>query len=148
MENNQYYTPSTEEFHDGFEYEYCGKDGIWLKSHYNTMMDAKPSNEELNELDMSNTRVKHLDREDVESFGFGLVEKPLGPDKPNAIYISGEYNPRYYLHCLGYDLTQDTWHQYQIVFQSGNKEYVKFQGFIRNKSELKRILQQTGMIKP
>ncbi|MHA2182983.1 MAG: hypothetical protein ACXAAH_16305, partial [Promethearchaeota archaeon] len=88
MEKDKYYTPTIEEFHVGFEYEYSvsGDEGTWETTSLNG--DFYEKEHEVTYLPMrirnSNTkihagrvRVKHLDREDIESFGFEWNE--MGP---------------------------------------------------------------------
>jgi len=62
MEENKYYTPEIEEFFVGFEYEVYDKlHGVWNKENnfFLQQGDFKDS-----------IRVKHLDREDIESLGW------------------------------------------------------------------------------
>jgi hypothetical protein len=123
MENN-YYTPSIEEFHVGFEFE-VNCDNDWIK-------ESLYSNEQVNVLPFMNTnniRVKYLDKEDIESLG----------------WTDGE------THGLsGYVLNYATDDSYQMYYDKDNQftqiynwdSKIIFEGIIKNKSELKRLLKQ------
>jgi len=67
MEKNKYYTPTIEEFHVGFEYE-LKTEGEWVSQ----TLDIDYSLNRVAGGLANNTRVKHLDQEDIESFGFEL----------------------------------------------------------------------------
>ena len=76
---DKYYTPEIEEFHVGFEYEVnYGKDR-WVKEglHYAPQVVTLPYK------NLENIRVKHLDREDIESLGFGKINDIHGGIHPS-----------------------------------------------------------------
>ena len=91
MSDLKYYTPSIEEFHVGFEYEYRNHDGT-VKN--NTVLNYwnKSTISDLNELSYverglqtpNNTRVKYLDKDDIKSLGF--CEAKL-KDSNNVVYL-------------------------------------------------------------
>lgn len=131
MSNEKYYTPEIEEFHVGFEYEALwgieNVDGEWLKETFSD----KQSTNDLEDV----IRVKHLDREDIESFGFEFKEPGL--------YEIGEIFSLF---------TEHDHDQLQVIIVRGTGEKVWrphrkiFEGHIKNKSELARVLKQVGVI--
>ena len=94
---------------------------------------------------MFSTRVKYLDKEDIDSLGF---EKKYSPSYINdeiiELYSKGTENDWYNLEfdddiliitkCHLYNKTTGNWSQDSI-----------FKGTIKNKSELKKILKQLGI---
>ena len=116
---NKYYTPGVEEFHVGFEYELQADDELWYWS--NVWQDII-----LKCIEGGRCRVKHLDREDIESLGFTQCKK----DKDWFDY-EGE---QYWMY-----LEDGRW---SICDEDST---VGFQGTIKNKSELKRLLKQLNI---
>jgi len=117
-----YYTPNITEFHVGFEFEYKGdripKEDRWYKQTVNSHFIIP-----------SITRVKYLDREDIESLGytqFDLVNRKIY-SKPNSTIWLGDYSMG--MLC-------------RILTANGEN----FIGFIRNKSELKVVLKQLAIL--
>ena len=119
----KYYTPKFEEFHDGFDYEreepYTGK---WEKCVYDMSFTRKHFDKYSEEF-----RVKFLDREDIESFGVFSFDQD---------------------HCY-----HDKWIEKSLYYFDGDnvvkivvKKETLFEGTIKNKSELKRVLKQTRVI--
>jgi len=119
--NDKYYTPSIEEFHVGFEYESTTSPTKedWYKAVINNVDDL------YDVFSYSNARVKHLDREDIESLGWAVGRLPWQ-------YFDGIHN---------------------LVYLKNNKysinhiadEVCLFYGTIKNKSELKVLLKQLGI---
>lgn len=140
MENNKYYTPTIEEFHVGFEYT---KKELIDKGHNNTKLFI---NEDLikSHFTTDDIRVKYLDKEDIESLGWEFTGKTIDIwFKKEGIFhaISGghkftEYKLHYGLHdhCL-----------YINAYFGGTDEGRLFEGIIKNKSELKRLMKQLGI---
>tara|TARA_R110000764_G_scaffold139641_1_gene227706 strand:- start:1843 stop:2238 length:396 start_codon:yes stop_codon:yes gene_type:complete len=129
---NKYYTPEIEEFHVGFEYE--------AKPKGSTEVDYSPftwrgDNSMITEFNSSAIRVKHLDREDVESLGFNA----LG---------SGWYQYRHGVMVPYWTkLKVRTWKGNEVIISGWREEEhgILFQGIIKNKSELKKVLKQIGL---
>lgn len=131
---SKYYTPEIEEFHVGFEYDTLGKElnesngryeDIWRKS----VVDDDDGDIQ-NPFDNFNygiqtqtIRVKHLDREDIESF-------KLDPEKYK---ITKEFNH--------YHISE----KLMITADENPRWSIRFSGTIKNKSELKRLLKQLGI---
>jgi hypothetical protein len=135
MGESKYYTPSIEEFHIGFEYEVLAEDfGIntflWLK-HTN------PYRIEIleNFIESKYVRVKYLDREDIESLGWQLK-------------VSEEYD----IFGLTINSKQGDVKVFNLIFKKHNglqyrhiitfRKRTLFEGYIKNKSELKKLMQQ------
>ena len=73
MEDNKYYTPSIEEFHVGFEYEYVNsKTEGWTNT---TFIRGRGFVEPYGD---GEVRVKKLDQEDIESLGWELESSHSG----------------------------------------------------------------------
>lgn len=154
---NKYYTPSIEEFHVGFEYQIY-EDWDYLEErawHDQKYGDNGADPERLCYVggDMSRFRVKHLDKEDIESFGF-VYDNNFEPIPYRENYNNGIIDHDSYMLEINtgvethiYFLTQyndnEIWIQHDIdcIIQG----YI-FKGNIKNKSELKRILKQSGII--
>ena len=128
METNKYYTPNLEEFCIGFEFEDSYGDGEY----------AKNSIDQLNVKDVISSflekevciRVKYLDSEDIENLGFSQMQLPCDYVKNNYILYYNVNKNR--VRILDLDIVNE-----------GN---AVFNGIIRNKSELKRILKMIGAI--
>ena len=142
MEESKFYIPTIEEFHIGFEYEEKSS-GLWTPQIYNEcspVINKKVFNEYNNQEDTiigyircEIIRVKYLDREDIESLGWEDWE-PMG------------------MSCFRYNL-EDKDNEFQLYYQFDNNwcqiynwdsQYV-FQGYIKNKSELKKLMKQLGI---
>jgi len=94
METSKYYTPFLEEFHVGFEYEYKSTflDGTvktkeqfeanpWNKGVIKSLYDLVYVERVLNGANFKNSlsgiRVKYIDKEDIESLGFILINEEV-----------------------------------------------------------------------
>lgn len=67
--DNKYYIPTIDEFHVGFEYEYQDDNKVWSTSEI-TLLDTKISTlVGIYNKDFA-TRVKYLDKDDIESLGW------------------------------------------------------------------------------
>lgn len=126
-----HYIPTIEEFHVGFEYEFKAYNG-WI--HRTTdVLDFTPTYANPDDLVVKlaegRIRVKHLDKADWLSLGF---EDGSKYGFTNMVY------------------TDEDGEQGQVEFQESNRYtmivnfdgFYVFQGFIKNKSELKKTLQQ------
>ena len=126
--DSEYYPPSIDEFHVGFNYEKLDHKETWIK--YTCGKSFKDAYQ-MSDGDKFKIRVKCLDREDIESLGF--IRK-----------MEGMYQLNYY--TLMVSAEGKNIHIVEEDRQSfGMGEYVKFDGTIKNKSELKRILKQIGI---
>jgi hypothetical protein len=143
MEENKYYTPTIEEFHVGFEFEFLEK-GEYIKDTYMCNSQFGVTFDDMPEL-AKLSRVKHLDREDIESLGWEYVDvdsfvmKLSSWDNTNIDSYLGEGSDRLHL----------------SLFSKENKVHIhnggSYEGYdgvllnIKNKSELKRLLKQLGI---
>ena len=122
----KYYTPEIEEFHVGFEFEFEDEDGGgWTK----TIIEDQPSLCNWTGM-LIDYRVKHLDREDIESLSKGKTNRGL------FILKNSEFDHRRIL-CM-------TECNHVIIGNaSKGKDYEQlFVGIVKNKSEFKRLLKQ------
>ncbi len=168
--SKRHYIPEIEEFHKGFEFEYKPRIRGGLMSYVNskfeyvdrwetamfrkelTIQDHFQLNTEppRNILDIEQylidgaIRVKHLDREDIESFEFiksGLAKDVFILKETHDIQGIGEN------YIIGINFKEGT--DYVQVFYTRDEERavgaILFAGRLKNKSELKRILKQIGV---
>lgn len=160
---NKYYTPTIEEFHIGFEYEWLDEEGNWNKE--NTPTEITPDGYDEQEYGL---RVKYLNKEDIESLGFkkSLKSQWAGWDD----YYTENLNAGrdYYLYATLHfprgvtDLTRIEDNLFEIILhrfyksdEHGTTEIedcieqreseVVFKGIIKNKSKLKEILELVGI---
>jgi hypothetical protein len=141
--NNKYYLPDIDEFRVGFEFE--GKDtSCDITGHL-----WKPSQIHVPEqmfnvtrwVDDEEVRVKYLDKEDIEDLGF----LPMIPVNALDDYIPTQWNTDTLNN--GWQLQQLSNRNYQINYGMYNTNKVYFEGEIKNKSELIRILNRIGYAK-
>jgi hypothetical protein len=136
-EKDKYYTPEIEEFHVGFEYELYTLNGsperIWSKFEFKYAEDDYPDIDMLqyvqNRIKQGVCRVKCLSQEDIESLGF---------KKSNIRIISWINKDGIGVQLWGGEVLLFT------KFGMYDREEQVFKGRIKNKSELKRVLQQIG----
>ncbi len=135
---SKYYTPETEEFHIGFEFEQ-NSGYEWVKRVFKDIGGIYNLGNAINQEAL---RVKHLDREDIESLGWevnmkGYSGEGQGHDGPFTFerYVKGGYELMHF--------SDNTVH----VFEPYDDQHVnsKFEGVIKNKSELKKLLNQLGI---
>lgn len=159
----KYYTPKAEEFHLGFEFECHIDNGLISKSHYKEGQEWKRTEwgifDYIKTKELSLVRVKHLDQEDIEELGFSKRSKGTW-----AGFIDYEYNTLidgevdYFLRAsihipvmgdrwrilLHRNLSDDTNIDNKIKEAESS---IVFDGKIKNKSELKRLMVQLGITK-
>ena len=145
---SKYYTPELEEFYVGFEFEMkvvshrAHQDElireevfmpcIWkaftnLKEVFNVEYDSL--GEHLKTTVPDSVRVKYLDREDIESLGYGIIQD--------------EYNCQWFKNASGnIEIGLEKDNHLTIRF---TQSFVLFSGTIKNKSELKKLLKQLGI---
>ena len=123
---SKYYTPSIEEFHVGFECEteHTNNNGVKFGWEKTTLQRPFAS---FNTMEI---RVKYLDLEDIESFGF---HKKAGWE-----FVMPGPVQNYTLHYF-----EDYRHNHPIHVFIG--ESMVFNGKIKNKSELKVLLNQLNI---
>ena len=126
---NKYYLPKIEELHIGFECEIdqseINKNFKWCEYVIGTDYENITIARAVSEVNKNGIRVKYLDRQDIESFGFKLFE-----NMPSRFH----YNK--------YELDVDYLNVIRIEYDCN---YI-FKGRIKNKSELKKLLIQLEII--
>jgi len=162
---SKYYTPSIEEFHPGFEYEALwgieNINGEWLKETFSSAQSTK----DLEEI----YRVKHLDQEDIESFGFIDISRTRGnydssDVREDKVYLlnqellsikESDERIRIILRIMKNGQIRIQKRYYYTVGQAAYPPYGCwryswrdhiFIGTIKNKSEFARVLKQVGVL--
>ena len=153
---SKYYTPSIEEFHVGFEYEEKSS-GLWAKQIYNNyspvltgVLTEKYKQFRIEHLYNFDTienyiqceliRVKYLDKEDIESLGWKVVE--------NVGNTEFEMGLNYIMWFNKTDKNDLTILRRTELIQPRNPPIIHnqweglFSGIIKNKSELKKLMKQ------
>lgn len=145
---SKYYTPTIDEFHMGFEYEWSEKGRkIWIeeKADIDDISLTYSAWEHSDEF-KDEYRVKHLDKEDIESFGFGNMKKAvcnwyeMVGHFPDVFATYGYWNKIRLIHCYN-----GTIKIIAFEYNATVDEYVLFQGKCKNKSEFGKILKQLGL---
>ena len=127
MIKEKYYTPTIEEFHPNFEFEYKTLGDIWEKEKYpfGTVWISA------DDVVGGNIRVKHLDREDIEGEGWVIIhedERRISFHKKPNKEINFSKNDR------------------NVTISKDVKRFdISFEGTIKNKSVLKQILKMIGV---
>lgn len=125
---NKYYKPKLDEIYWSPEIHYC-KDGKVNKNAFVDPYQYRDENKVIcmwDEINIDNCRIKYLDKDDIESFGFKIDSSgeryyELGD---NQLYYQDENNYLYIIDSEGY----------------------LFKGFIKNKSELGVLLRQLNIV--
>jgi hypothetical protein len=158
--NDKYYTPTMEEFHPGFEFEY-----FYREEWHKHSLDGSPIvhseldefTDDLMKLSHAVCRVKHLDQEDIESFHKKYFEEVTfkydnnsepypargGTNECPTAYLMDDQLHSGELWILYHYSDGMVWIDY---IKDCNSDGYLFRGFIKNKSELKRVLTQIGVI--
>ncbi|MGK0464796.1 hypothetical protein [Clostridium sp.] len=128
---DKYYTPSIEEFYVGFEYEQASMKMVAPKEWSKKIFYLNNSHIDIvkyGDID-KNTRVKYLDKEDVESVGFK-------EEKNNIFKFKDKYRRNWQLKLLIPD-------RGRILLSNDCKYFMDIN--IKNKSEFKVILKQLNI---
>lgn len=160
MENEKYYMPSIEEFCVGFEYQSAQRfmDGtvktkedfdnaVWENNVFVNQYDLPYVQRALSGRNAENgfcgIRVKYLDREDIESFGFMFNNES---DEFNQVSYSliTEYKVKRGMIKFTHGINDtDSYISAHVV---GGIDSTIFLGKIKNKSEFRKTLQQLSII--
>lgn len=156
METDKYYTPTIEEFHIGFEYEYKSTflDGTvksktdynnaqWIKGIFtlNNFMYIERALTNANNINCNcGIRIKYLDEIDILSLGFIFDE---GTSKQYSIINKDGETYSIDLNCL--ERTNSIRDGIGIIIYNDIIEQL-FIGYIKNKSELKLLLSQLNIL--
>lgn len=130
----KYYIPTIEEFSQGLEYEMFDFDNekyikcvmTWEDFYWPVVY---------NQISSKHCRVKCLDKEDIE--GGGWTHDPT-PDLVTYSFIRPDNSFLIYAPMTNFVLIT-------ITDRNTNYEHVVFEGKIKNKSELKRLMKQLGI---
>lgn len=134
MENNneKYYVPTIEEFHVGFEYDLYLNDEWQSQPPFPSMFYDTDWEKIITSLiESKEIRVKYLDKNDIESLSWGY-------DGGIVYYYSTDH------FCVR--LTSEGNNIYSIHSLKDSNTYCIFQGTIKNKSELHKLMQQLGTL--
>lgn len=156
---NKYYTPEIEEL---FQYiikgetlygevygtsnllEIEGQEGI---SNFINFLYTNCSirDNKLVDLDETLFRIKYLDKEDIESFGLQYIGGKLNGTTLQE--FSGKINKGYYLHITSTEFSDKNVITIKTsVYENSVKTLVVHTISIKNKTELKTLLKQLGII--
>ena len=138
--DKKFYVPNISEFHIGFEY--------WLKSKEPTSTKRVPIiiknfsdvQDAIRCFASDDIVVKHLSKEDIESFGFvcvGIGEYQKLEDDTND-FITVDTN---FVDDLNVRICYE-----KSTGENVSTEYTMFDGTIKNKSEFKKLLIQLNII--
>jgi hypothetical protein len=133
----KYYTPERNEFHEGFIFEANYKKEGWQKEIFGIGERSISSVPQLlyQFLDGAplegNIRVKLLDREDIESLGWG---KPTEGHFGYLIYTIKTYELQFFHGTPTF-----------IEIDNSDEKFERFIGNVKNKSELQKIMQMLNI---
>ena len=148
----KYYTPKIEEFHVGFEFEYLNLKNQWIKSDdfSDTFLndDIDTVSEVGRHLDNSEIRVKLLDREDIESLGWGNLATNAFGYTTYSIFEKLSFGD--VISTLSTYIVDDTLtflirKTIELNKPSRTIDNNTFCGTIKNKSELQKLMNQLGI---
>ena len=164
---SKYYTPTIEEFHVGFECEWRRLEEDWHGGKINSSIELYDAaiEYEAGENQTYEYRVKYLDKEDIESFGFKCEEE--NEDSSYYKFVKPSYNSSnivlcYYIwHTGNADLSEiDEHRKIRIYRTDGTPITLRANAIdtelpidrdmlslstIKNKSELNILLKQLGI---
>lgn len=154
---NKFYTPNLEEFCLGFEYDFLQHHGSpeqeWVSLILSQISDGEDDPylgltfkalENYDNVFIRNAwRVKYLSQSDIESFGFEFVDyNKMGQMTTyQKVWDSGKGIFRSKLITYSKDVNNE---KEEVLIKL--HDIVRFHGYIRNKSELNRILKQLNII--
>jgi len=134
---NKYYTPEIEEFHVGFEFEYRTKDNEpWLKYDDFRVGDICRMQNSIHQY-----RVKHLDREDIESLGWRITDMHNIEYDKNLMTV---YETDTHIMTINNNPEKYDWFAVHSKGDLG-RIIIETRIIIKNKSELKKVLKMIGV---
>lgn len=161
---SKYYRPNKEDFHIGFEYEWCHNSAIdsndWQKSSI-TEKDFIGGHPFIQELQgFLDCRVKYLDRKDIEELGWEYIKTI------HSVVDQFRFDGKtvddgtvfYFVLSLGEEIVSDKeddkvpyiWVDVMEEVE-GISHYTQiypiFHGIIKNKSELRKVMYQLKVLK-
>ena len=153
---SKFYTPKIEELHIGFECEIdqseINKNFKWCEYVIGTDYENITIARAVSEVNKNGIRVKYLDRQDIESFGFKF---DATRSKVDGNFVGSYENEKYYLDYSPYSYSGEfnsSVHlrvmkikDIPITSYQSNYQFI-YDGIIKNKSELKKLLIQLEII--
>ena len=124
----KYYTPTIEEFNHNFEYLEREDGDVFSKQVFD-FMDLDVIDDQIRE---DKIRVKHLDREDIESLGW-----KIRADDNRDLRIPEYTIARWYFKTYSGGFC--------TIYDDTAVDQYCFRGNIKNKSELKKLMQQLNI---
>lgn|SRR4030042_657368 len=154
MEKSKYYTPTIEEFHVGFQFDYFASDDSWETTTYNPLRSKEEEEDYIitlgvvtrmiqHEKAKEHIRVKYLDREDIESLDWVLdIDKYIESkySDEGLLVFTHQYLPYIRLFVAIHEYSTDR----SVTISSDTS--ILFTGNIKNKSRLKSIMDWTGTL--
>lgn len=133
-EENKYYVPDITEFHVGFEFEFL-KNTTWMKESFLCNSQFEFTFDDFPELSKL-SRVKYLDKEDIESLGWEHIQEIEFTDHTVYQFVREKY-------ILSFEYPK----RLICVFQRRDDRTVEhsFISICKNKSELKKLMQQLNI---
>ena len=138
---SKYYTPDKEEFCWGFEYE-SEEDpvrGIWEKQVVGAWSKFKYFDDD-SDVDY---RVKYLDKEDIESLGFTLDK--VSENRPQELFYKDNIMLIYRYNAKTLSIFTRDPSKNEVYMKSNIDPYCVNNIIIKNKSELKKLMQQLNI---
>ncbi len=140
---NKYYTPETKELKEiytpyQYRYNYKNSSKEWLDIEEEDYYDRLLS-------DHIQVRVKHLDRPDIESLGFNRIEECENYNNNESTYQKRVSDDEIYCLVFHYDINKVTISVHDKDIKTNMSVERKFQGTLKNKSELKQVLKMIGI---
>lgn len=139
---DKYYTPKPEELHVGLEIK-RQSDGIWYKTIL-TKYDFSPNRiygDLFKKLERDEIKIKYLDKEDIESFKFELSATYGDYIEFNDNLKS--FNPK--SNKVLYNIKSKNIDIEWFAFENESTN-ILFNGYIKNKFELKKLLIQLRIL--
>ena len=145
---NKYYTPTTDEFFEGFDYEYSEDGKEWVATKFSIGIgDTDSVAGDWYEFSPNNPntkcRVKYLDRDDIEELGWKFKYK-----------CQWEIPFTYSFSDVGIGVVENVKGAWKLIYTKDRYcsivhdcygETPHFRGEIKNKSELKKLMVQLGI---
>lgn len=155
-EEYKYYTPESWEFRDGFEYEFRHKESpkeFGWKRFKTPELNWEREDCPLGLSDLSEYRVKYLDKDDIEDLGATKRKKDTWIGWEDYGIECGDRFDDYFRHCTIHvprigEIYKICVHRYlteecnvENDIENG-ESIIVFRGYIKNKSELTQLLKR------
>lgn len=141
----KYYTPDISEFHVGFECEFKNnmQDNVWKPEVCDVdtlgIVFDSIEHEDIDNRFADNFRVKYLNKEDIESCGWTFKQD-------DSYELQRKQHSEHNIDCFSLIMVKNfVFIKYWTTSTHGLHEEILFQGKLKNKSELKKIMKQIGI---